>query len=859
MKVPVVVVGSGFSGSSTAFHLANLGIKTMVIERNETLGGYFPTLEMQFPTNSCGVCFMNPQYPSFCPYIELEREENIQTITGANIVQIKKIDVGYKVIYENKEGLYELETDAIVLASGYDTFDVKDKPELGGGIYKEVLPSIEMEKLIYKVRAGLETISAKKIAYIQCVGSRDLRISRPYCSSFCCMFAIKQAMLLKDIDPEIDISIFYMDIRAFGNGYERYYNEAKEKGIKFIRSAVASVKKRPSTGKLELLYTKEGAAYEETFDLVILSQGADFINRANKICKDLGLTIDYHGDGLKNREVLPNFFVTGSVFEPMDIPDSVIDGAYTASLLSERFTFEIKDSAAPIKIKSHKLRSLAIVGLNLPSELFSTLSDNFEGIINLKDLDELSFFITKKEIDALCLICEDIRIIEEKLRNKDNFGIHKDSIIIIPSKSYNLIEEIKSALVRLKAVHRQKYLPKKINNKVVVIGAGVAGLVSSIRLSRLGLPVVLVEKEESLGGRIKDLPSRKALIEELIKTIDTEGKVEILKGFVPKNIEGRFGDFKLIVESEKEKRVIDCGAIIIASGGKPRKNLFPFEDNLKVFTHHDFEYKFDELIKAKNIVMLQCAGSRTKENPVCYRVCCYKSVENAIKIKETSSDVEIFILHRDIRTYGYKENLYRKARELGIHFVRFLEEPKISVNNDFVLLNLKEEGSGKDFNLKADFLVLATGIDTNNDTIKEVFGFELRDGFILPYNSKAAITDIKNGIYSAGLSLNPLHTEDIIKQANATALRVAIRILRRENVAKFNRAFVNHKYCCGCELCVKACPVSARYLSQEEKIALVDDLLCEGCGTCAMVCANKATQHKLYEHKSMLRMIDYYL
>lgn len=858
MNKPVVIIGSGFSGSSTAFHLASLGIKTLVLERNDSLGGYFPTLEMQFPTNSCGVCFMNPDYPSFCPYIELQRDENIECVTGANIIQIKQMDSDYKVIYENKDGVFEISAQAVVLSTGYDTFDVKDKPELGGGIYNEVLPALEMEKLIYRLRAG-ERVDYKKIAYIQCVGSRDLRINKPYCSSFCCMFAIKQAMLLKELSPEFDITIFYMDIRAFGKDYERYYRKAKEMGIRFVRSAVANVKKRPSTGKMEVLYTKDGSAIEESFDLVVLSQGADFKNTAEKIIKNLGVSFDYHRETfLSNREVLPNFFVTGSVFEPMDIPDSVLDGAYIASLLSERFEFDIK-SGTPKKVKFQKAKNVAIACLNIEDEIYSSLKENFEKIANLKSFDELAFFVNENNIDGLCLICDDVRIYEAKLREKENFGIHTDSLYLISSKSTNLIDEINSAVFRIKSVNRQNYHFREINKKVAVIGGGVAGMVSAIRFSRIGLPVVLIEKDNELGGRLKNLPSKKELIDELINTITKEAKIELLKGFSPVSLDGRFGDFRLTIESETEKRKIDCGTIVIAVGGESREKLFSFEDGNRVITQHSFENRINDICNSKTVVMLQCAGSRTDENPVCYRVCCIKSVENAIKIKETNPETDVFILHKDIRTYGYKENLYRKARYLGVNFIRFENNPDITVSENSIKVNLIEEGTGKSFNLNADYIILSTGINPKTDDISKILNLETQDGFIIPYNKKSAITDIKPGVYAVGLCVNPLYTDDIIKQASATALRTAIKIFKKQSLKKFNSAFVNYKYCCGCELCVKACPVSARYISKEEKIAVVDEMLCEGCGTCAMVCTNKASQHKLYEHKSMLKTIDYYL
>ncbi len=859
MDRQVVIIGSGFAGSSTAFHLSRLGIRSLILERNEKLGGYFPTLEMQFPTNSCGVCFMKPDYPAYCPYIELERDENIETVTNADIKQIKKIDNGYKIIYEANDEVHEISSNNVVLASGYDTFDISHKPELGGGIYENVTSALDMEKLIYQIRAHMYDFNHKRIAYVQCVGSRDLRIGKPYCSSFCCMFAIKQAMLLKEIKPELDITIFYMDIRAFGKDYERYYNTAKAMGINFIRSAVAAIRKRPATGKLEILYTKNGDAVEDTFDFAVLSQGADFKKTTERLLKGLNINFDqFKEKPFENREIEEGLFIAGTAFEPMDIPDAVTDGAYIAALISERYDFKKKELSIP-QIKHQKAKKIGIATINLQEEDYKRLREHFPEIINLKDLMELEYFIKENGIDGLCLVVDDIRLYGAKAEQNGNFGIHRDSFITIPLKTNNLIEEIRSAIQRIRSVQRHRYPVRKIDQRVAVVGGGLAGIYSALRLSRMGIDVTIIERSENLGGRLINLPSRKEFISNLIERVEKENKIEVLKGFGLKSFSGRFGDFKLNVESDREKRTINCGAIIIATGGEERRNVYGFEDNDRVFSFFDFEKRYNELIKAKTIVMLQCAGSRTEENPVCYRVCCTKAIENALKLKESNPDIEIYIIHKDVRTFGYRENLYRSARAQGISFIRMQKEPEVLKNNGLIKVKVIEEGTGEEFNINSDYMLLSTGIDPVTSEIKNIFNLETLDGFLSPYNKKSGLMDIKPGIYATGLCLNPLYTDDIIKQSEALPVRVAVKMLNREISMRFNTAFVNFKYCCGCELCIKACPVSARYMSDEEKIAVVDETLCEGCGTCAMVCANKASQHRLFEHKSMLKTIDYYI
>jgi heterodisulfide reductase subunit A len=293
------------------------------------------------------------------------------------------------------------------------------------------------------------------------------------------------------------------------------------------------------------------------------------------------------------------------------------------------------------------------------------------------------------------------------------------------------------------------------------------------------------------------------------------------------------------------------------SGGVLRKNLVSYEDNKKVFTNFDFENRLNALLNAKKVVFKQCVGSRTKENPVCYRVCCKKAVMNAIELKNKNPEVDIFILHKDIRTYGFSENLYRQARALGIQFIRYKDEPDIINEEKNLKVRVIEQGTNSEFIIEPDYLLLSTGIDPNTNEIAKILELDVIDGFISPYNKKTGLLEIKSGVYTAGLCLAPNYTEDVIKQAESAALRIALKLAGRQLFVRFNTAFVNPKYCCGCELCVKACPVSARYMDYDDKIARVDEALCEGCGTCAMVCANKASQHRVFEHKGMLKTIDF--
>ena len=855
MVNPVVVIGAGFAGLACAFHIAEGGVPVIILEKKEKLGGYFPELKRQFPTNTCGVCFMHPDYPAYCPYIEAERHPNISSFTNVNIENIEALDEKVIVCFKTPDSFKKIEAQSVVIATGYEPFDITKKPELGGGIYENVYAAIYFENYLYDLIAVGKELPYKKIAYIQCVGSRDLKVGKPYCSSFCCMYAMKQALMIKDFYPDVDITIFYMDIRAFGKEYERYYRVAINKGINFVRSAVATVRKRPSTGKLEVLYARNGNSFEDTFDAVVLSQGASFDEQTLSLLKKLNVSFDiYSYQPFENREIRKNVYITGSIFEPMDIPDSVIDGISTASMILSKHIF--KPSTQDLtKIKQQKVTKVGIFSYDLDYPTDDKLRQSFPDAIKVKDIIELGFAIREHSFDGAIIVTDDIRKKEGILKSNNYFGLHINSVALIPANNNALIEEIKSVQVRIKQVQRTNIHYKKLNNRVCVVGGGLAGLVSAKQLSKMGINVVLIEKEDQLGGRLKDLPSRKDLVKDYIEFVKNAENIEVFTKTELKSVQGRFGEYIIEIESDKEKRKLKVDSILLATGAQPRKNLFSFEDSEKIFTFFDYEKRFEEIVNSNCVVFIQCAGSRTDDNPVCYKVCCKKAILNAIELKKKKPSLQVYILHKDIRTYGYGENLYREARALGIHFIRFSSEPEVSKNNN---INIKviEEGTGTLFDLKPDYVLLSTGVNPNTDEITKLFGLSTVDGFLTPYNKKTGILEIKNGIYATGLCLTPLYTEDVIKQAEAVSVRIALKVLKREFTVRFNTAFVNQKYCCGCEFCVKACPVSARYIDIEQKIAKVDDVLCEGCGTCAMVCANKASQHKLYEHKGMLKTID---
>jgi heterodisulfide reductase subunit A len=556
MVKPVIVVGSGFAGLSCAFHIAEAGIPVMILEKKEKIGGYFPQLKRQFPTNTCGVCFMYPDYPAYCPYIEAQRHKNIKTFTNVSIENIETINDGVLVSFYVDDSFQTIEGQSLVIATGFEPFDISLKPELGGGLYENVFPALNFEDYLYDYMAENKPLPYRKIAYVQCVGSRDLKIKRPYCSSFCCMYALKQALLIKEFDKDVDVSIFYMDLRAFGKDYERYYMDAQEKGINFIRSAVASVRKRPSTGKLEVLYSKDGNPFEEVFDAVVLSQGAVIEKNVLELMGKLNVKLDFNSPSLfSDREIEKNIFVTGSIFDPMDIPDSVLDGISVASKIISRNMIVPKDLQT-IRVKTQKVNKIGIFLINLEDEVDKKVRSYFTEAIKVKNFDEITFAIKENKFDGAVIVSDDIRKTEAQLRNFHYCGLHIDSVILVPSYNNSLAEEISASVQKLKQVKRSNYAPRDLNGKICIVGGGLSGLVSANFLAKMGFKVIIVEKETRLGGRLLDIPSRSQLINEFINQAESNKNIEILLNTKVTGASGRLGDFFIQLESNEEIRKI---------------------------------------------------------------------------------------------------------------------------------------------------------------------------------------------------------------------------------------------------------------------------------------------------------------
>jgi len=347
----------------------------------------------------------------------------------------------------------------------------------------------------------------------------------------------------------------------------------------------------------------------------------------------------------------------------------------------------------------------------------------------------------------------------------------------------------------------------------LVVGGGAAGMTCALNLADQGYEVHLVEREESLGGQARKLNVTwkgeliKSYLEDQTKRIHDNPRIHVHTQSRIKEAEGFVGNFESTISDGNGKEVrVPHGVTILATGAEaysPSEYLYGQDPRVLLSLELDQEIanNSQRLEQAKTAVFIQCVGSREPDRPYCSRVCCTHSVRSALKLKELNPDMDVYVLYRDIRTYGEREDIYREARSKGVAFIRYDLENKPSV----------EEKDGK--------LTI-----TVKDKVLQC-----------PVEIEA---DILTGIYLAGLAHYPKPIEESIAQAQAAAAKAGAILSRDSIVTPGVIAQVDEALCRGCSLCVELCPYGAIKVvdTEDGRKAQVIDVACKGCGVCAATC-----------------------
>jgi heterodisulfide reductase subunit A len=409
-----------------------------------------------------------------------------------------------------------------------------------------------------------------------------------------------------------------------------------------------------------------------------------------------------------------------------------------------------------------------------------------------------------------------------------------------------------------------------LTRRALVVGGGAAGLSAALQLANLHIPVHLVERQSQLGGQWRhiryqpDDSNPQLALQQLLQQVQNHPNISLHLDSELTACHGTPGNYRSTITHNHQHQSIDHGVLLVATGGEPAStNDYLYGQDPRVLTQRELELQIADgtLATAQTVVMLQCVASREPTRPYCSRVCCTQAVKNALKLKQLKPNLNLFVLYRDIRTFGFRETYYQNARDAGIVFLRYElpHKPLLSANSDTLTLSLTEPVTGHNLSLNADLLVLSVGIDPNqNSSLAHTLGVSLNNhGFFLEEHPKMKPLDLgKSGFFLAGLAHSPRFLEETIAQAQGAAMRAAAFLAPEVLTDQPTAVWVNERLCSFCGLCVEACPFEARIMNYDSRLADVDYALCQGCGVCAMVCPNKATLQKSFEHKQLLSAID---
>ena len=819
----------------------------------------------------------------------------------------------------------EIPVGSVILCPGSDPYD----PAHLENVYHyktspNVLTSLEFERILsatgptmgHLKRLADET-EPKRIAWLQCIGSRDNnQCGNSYCSSVCCMYAMKDAMIAKEhAHGELECTIFNMDIRSFGKDYEKYYNRAIADGIRFVRSRVHSVDVLPETGNLSLRYVDEaGGLNIEEYDMVVLSVGLqiskDTVDLAKRIGVDLNKSRFAESRPFTPVETSrPGVYACGVFQGPKDIPSSVTEASaaavMAASELAEGRGRDITKIQLPeeLDISEEEPRVGVFVcncGINIggvvdvpavrayaeklphvvyaDENLFTCSQDTQEKI--KEKIKELKL---NRVVVASCSPKTHAPMFMETLeacglnpylfemaniRNQDSW-VHANDHEAATRKAKDLVRMSAARAATLKML---KSKTVSINKQALVIGGGIAGMNAALGLARQGFPVVIVEKDPELGGFARRLHHtiEGADIQSYLKQVTAEvsghPKIRVLTGARITAFEGFKGNFLTTValggDGRSEK--IEHGAIIVATGATEyRPTEYLYGQDPRVLTQVEFGDLLDKngASDLQSVVMIQCVGSRNEKNVNCSRICCQNAVKNALLLKKKNPDAQVYVLFRDIRTYGQLEDYYTEARKQGVIFIRFEPEaaPQASANGDGVAVRVKDHVLQREIEILADRLVLSAGV-TAADTadVSGLMKFNRNpEGFFIEAHVKLRPVDMPSeGVYLCGTAHGPKLISETIAQAQAAASRASTLLSKDSIKLSAITAKVDPDHCVKCLTCVRTCPFGVPQFNDTTKVVEINEALCHGCGVCTAVCPRQTINLSFYEDEQIVCKIE---
>jgi heterodisulfide reductase subunit A-like polyferredoxin len=827
--------------------------------------------------------------------------------------------------HEQVEVEKKIEVGSVVLCPGSRPFDPSGMDQFYH--YKtnpNVLTSLEFERILsasgptmgHLVRPSDEK-EPKKIAWLQCVGSRDTnRCDNGYCSSVCCMYAIKDSMIAKEhAGGDLDCTIFNMDIRTFGKEYEKYYNRAKDKvGVKFVKARVHTIDEVGPDRNLRIRYAAGGDGLEEEiFDMVVLSVGLQVTESVAALAKRLDVELDKYNFAVTKpwspvETSRPGVYACGVLQGPKDIPSSVIEASAAACLAGGRLSTVRGALTRSVELpeemdvagQEHRVGvfvcdcGINIAGVvdvpatveyakSLPHVVFAT-----ENLFTCSQdsQEQMKSFIKEHRLNRVVVsactpkthegifmdtleACGLNKYLFEmaNIRNQNSW-VHAAEPEKATEKAMSLVKMAVARVTTLSPLH-EKIIP--VNQRALVIGGGVAGMNASLGLADQGFEVVLIEKEATLGGMANRLTETiegndvGAYVAGMTRRVDDHEKIQVLTNSLIVGFSGFKGNFttEVLVGPGMYERKIDHGVVILATGAteyQPKEYLYG--QNEKVVTQVELSQRMKEKGAAdlNQVVMIQCVGSRNDENPNCSRICCQAAVKNALHIKKENPDADVYVLYRDIRTYGLLEDYYTQARKQGVLFFRYETDdpPVVEASDAGVTVTFKDHVLGRYLKATPDLVVLSAGMvaEDTEELASIVKLARTAEGHFMEAHVKLRPVDMATeGIFVCGTAHSPKLLPESIAQAFAAASRATTFLSQPHLTLSGVTARVNPDNCASCLICVRSCPYGVPKINADG-VSEIDEALCQGCGVCAAECPAKTIELAWYEDEQLLCKVE---
>lgn len=816
--------------------------------------------------------------------------------------------------FDDRKRELTLKVGAVVLAVGVKTYYPGECDVYGYKKYPNIVTSLEFERILsasgpyggHLVRPSDEK-EPEKIAWLQCIGSRDEHLGdRGYCSSVCCTYAVKEAVLAKEHSgKDLDTAVFCIDVRTHGKDFEACFNRAgDELGVRFIKSKITNIIPVKSTGSHLIRYVDEtGKRAEEKFDIVVLSVGLGVSDESTALAERIGINLNHYNfaetdsfDPILSSK--PGIYICGAFQSPKDIPSSVIDASVAAGVAGGMLSM----SRGSLTKTSNVPQQTDIRGKSPRIGVFvCRCGSNIAGVIDVADVVDYARFLpyvvhAEENMFSCAQDTQDkmTRVIKEHQLNRIvvaactpktheplfqetliNAGLNKYLFEMINIRNHGSwvhkdCPEMATAKAALLDPLEEAEL--EIDQKAIIAGGGVSGMVAAKTLAEQGYRTYLIEKTDALGGQTRHLHETwrgediQRYLAGLEKEVRANENIEIFLNSKLTNVDGFVGNFKTTIEKNGKSKTLMHGVTIIASGASElNADMYLYGKDRRVITGLELQRRFIDnaptLEQVKTAVFVQCVGSRIPERPYCSKVCCTQSIKSALTLKEINLDMDVFILYREIRAYGFREDLYRKARSRGVHFIRYDFDEEFTVAKDREDLKVAFTNSTlrRAMEIRPDLLILASAIvPEKKNPLAQFFKVPQNDdGFFAEAHVKLRPNDFAtDGVFVCGLAHAPKPIDESITQAQAAAARAVTLLSAKKINIDGTVAYVIPEFCTGCGVCVSICPYSAPKFSKKTGKAEIESTLCKGCGLCAASCRSGAVHLRGFETPQIMAMIE---